>query len=130
MKKIVLAAIVCMSVILGGCKEKNVSTKYSIGNLESYSSSTDWATLENYLSSTVTYNKIVTFENTSLSLNDQEALQYYNDQLKKLDTTYICSLLKGPDYLVYGISTLNADGTYRRIGAIRFEKDGTSNAVQ
>lgn len=133
MKKIVLAAIICISVILGGCKEETVvTTKYTIGNLGCNFSpaSENMQTLVEYFSSHVAYNKIVTFNNASLAENDHEALNYYNDQIAKLDTAYVCSLLEEHDYFIYGMATLKPDGTYRYIGAIRFEKSGTSDVVQ
>lgn len=133
MKKIVIAIIICTSVILCACKEKTVTTKYSIGcigyNAMSGSQS-QWATLEDYLASTVTLNKTVSFENTSEAQNDKEAKDLYNEQIKKLDTEYVCSLLKDPDYYIYGIYTLNPDGTQRIVGAMRFEQNGASEVTQ
>ena len=122
-----------MSVILGACKEKTVITRYSIGCIGFHANSidpTDWTTLENYFSSTVAFNKKVTFENSSEAENDWEAKNLYNEQIKKLDTAYVCSLLKEPDYYIYGIYTVNADGSYRILGAIRFDHNGTSEPNQ
>ena len=93
-------------------------------------SQSQWATLEDYLASTVTLNKTVSFENTSEAQNDKEAKDLYNEQIKKLDTEYVCSLLKDPDYYIYGIYTLNPDGTQRIVGAMRFEQNGASEVTQ
>lgn len=89
MKKVVFAIIICTSLFLGACKEKTVTTKYSIGCLGFSANSadpSDWTTIENYFSSTVTFNTTVTFENTSEAQNDKEAKDLYNAQIKKLDT--------------------------------------------
>lgn len=133
MKKVVFAIIICTSLFLGACKEKTVTTKYSIGCLGYVANSanpSDWATLEEYFSSTVKYNTTMTFENTSEAQNDKEAKDLYDEQVQKLDTAYVCSLLNVPDYFIYGIYTLNPDGTHHIIGAIRFEHDGTSEVTQ
>ena len=133
MKKAVLAIIVCMAVILGACKEKTVINKYSIGcigfSASSYNAS-DWTTLQDYFSSTVTYNTTVTFESSSESENDYKAKNLYNEQIKKLDTAYVCSLLNEPDFFIYGIYTLTSDSSYRVLGALRFEHNGTSESNQ
>lgn len=133
MKKVVFAIIICTSLFLGACKEKTVTTKYSIGCLGFSANSadpSDWTTIENYFSSTVTFNTTVTFENTSEAQNDKEAKDLYNAQIKKLDSEYVCSLLKEPDFYIYGIYTLNPDGTHRILGALRFDHDGTSEVTQ
>ncbi len=129
MKKVVIAIIVCTSLFLISCKEKTITTKYSIGCIGYQSGSiegTDWTLLESYLSSQVAYNKTVTFEGKSHTENDAQALQYYNEQIEKLNTEYICSLIKGTDYLIYGIQTLDTEGAYKVIGAIQFQHEGTS----
>jgi len=131
MKKVVLAIIICTSVILGACKEKTVITQYSIGNLGCNQNSwnpSDWETLENYFSSTVTYNKTMSFESSSEAENDFEARSFYNDQIKKLDTEYVCSLLKETDYFIYGIYRLNPDGSHHIVSAMRFDHNGVSES--
>jgi hypothetical protein len=129
MKKVVIAIIVCTSLFLISCKEKTITTKYTIGCIGFDSGNydpTDWTAVEAYFSSQVAYNKTVTFEGKSLPENDAQALQYYNDQIEKLDTAYVCSLIKGTDSFIYGIQTLNKDGSYKVIGALQFQHDGTS----
>ena len=133
MKKVVIAIIVCSSLFLSSCKEKLITTKYTIGCIGYQSGSldvTDWAAVESYMSSQVAYNKTVNFEGKSQSENDAQALQYYNAQIEKLDTAYVCSLIKGTDFLIYGIQTLNTDGSYKVIGAIQFQHDGTSDPIR
>ena len=129
MKKVVIAVIVCMSLFLGACKDKMVSTTYTIGCLETqYGSVTasEWQSIEDYFSANVAFNKLVTFENKTASENDAEARAYCERQIVKLDTAYVCSLIAGTeiDYYIYGIETLNADGSSRYIKAIKFNKDG------
>lgn len=129
MKRVVIAIIVCTSLFLISCKEKTITTNYSIGCIGFQSGSvdgTDWSAVESYFSSHVAYNKTVSFEGNSQSENDAQALKYYNDQIEKLDTAYVCSLINGSDYFIYGIQTLAADGTYKVIGALQFQHEGTS----
>lgn len=133
MKKVIFAIIICASMFLGACKEETVTTQYSIGCIGFSANSanpSDWETLENYFASTVSYNTTITYENNSKSENDKKAKDFYNEQLNKLNTEYVCSLLKEPDYFIYGIYTLNADGSHRILGALRFDPDGTSEVTQ
>ena len=74
----------------------------------------------------MTYNTTVTFESSSESENDYKAKNLYNEQIKKLDTAYICSLLNEPDFFIYGIYTLSSDSSYRVLGAMRFDHNGAS----
>jgi len=127
MKKVLFAIVVCLSMVLTGCKDKTISTTYTIGCLEyQYGSvqGSEWNALQTYFENNVTYNKIVTFENKTLSENDAEAVQLYRGQVAKLDKEYVCSLLSDTDFFVYGIAKRNADGTYTRLGAIRFSENG------
>lgn len=133
MKKIVIAVIVCASLFLGACKEKLVSTSYTIGCLGYQLGAvvpSDWQAIEDYMSSNVAYNKVVTFENRTAPENDAEALDYFNNQMNKVDTAYICSLLSGEDYFVYGIATLDQDNSYRYIKAMKFMKDGVEEVKE
>ena len=133
MKKVVIAIIVCTSLFLVSCKEKPITTIYTIGCIGFQSGNidpTDWTAVETYFSSQVAYNEKVQYEGKSQAENDAQALQYYNEQVSKLDTEYICSLIKGTDYLIYGIQTLNSDGTYRTLGAIQFQHEGTSEPTR
>ena len=133
MKKYVFAVVVCLSLVLAGCKDKTVTTTYTIGCLEFQHGSaqgSDWETLQSYFSSQVTYNKTVTFENKSLAENDNEALQLYNEQVAKLDKDSVCSLLAAPDFFVYGIAKINEDDTYKNLGAIKFTEQGATELVQ
>lgn len=127
MKKVVIAAVVCMSLLLGACKDKLVSTTYTIGCLGYQSAAvnpSDWQAIEDYMSSEVVYNKLITFENKTVTENDAEARSYFDSQMSKVDTAYVCSLMTGNDYYIYGIASQNSDGSYRYIKAMRFTKDG------
>lgn len=129
MKKVVIAIIVCTSLFMISCKDKTVTSLYTIGCIGYQSGNmdpTDWTAVESYFSSQVAYNEKVQYEGKSQAENDAQALQYYNEQLNKLDAEYVCSLIKGSDFFVYGIQTLNSDGSYRVIGAIQFQHNGTS----
>lgn len=133
MKKIVFAVVVCLSIVFAGCKDKTVSTTYTIGCLEYQNGSlegSDWETLQSYFSSQVMYNKTVTFENKTLAENDNEAKQLFNAQVAKLDKDYVCSLITDPDYFVYGIAKKVEDGSYRYIGTIKFTASGATEEVQ
>ncbi len=127
MKKIVFVAILGVALLFGGCNKKLVSTQYTIGCLGyQYGSveGSDWEELQSYFSSHVEYNKLITFESKTLAENDAKATQYFDEQVKKLDTGYICSLLNDLDYFEYGIATLNIDGSYRYVRLVRFEESG------
>ena len=133
MRKIVFVAIVCLSVVLGACKH-SVTTQYTIGclgyqygNLNPNGS--DWTEHESYLKSNVKYNQLVSFEGNSLSENDKQARQLFNEQWAKIDTAYVCGLLFGSDYFIYGIATLNAGGDYRRIEAKKFTHNGVEDVA-
>ena len=129
MKKIVFVVVVFLSVVLCACKQEPVITKYTIGCLEYYGSS-NWETIQNYLAGRVDLNKVVEFEGASLSENDAQAKNYYKEQLAKIDQEQVCSMLKEPDYYVYGIKTVNADGTYRYIAATKFTASGASDYTE
>lgn len=70
------------------------------------------------------YNKLITFESKTLAENDTKANQYFDEQVKKLDTAYVCSLMNASDYFEYGIATLNKDGGYRYLRLLRFTESG------
>lgn len=128
MKKIVLVFIVGASLLFGGCRHETFTTQYTIGCLGyQYGSvqGSDWDELLSYFSTNVEYNKLVTFESTSLAENDAKAKQLLNEQHEKIDAAYVCSLLHSSDYFDYGIATLNASGSYRYIKVIRFSENGT-----
>lgn len=132
MRKIVFAAIICLSVVLGACDQK-VTTQYTIGCLGYQSGSlegSDWQVLENYFKSNVEFNKVVTFEGKSLAENDKQARDFYDEQMAKIDTAYVCTLLGGTDYYIYGIATLNAGGDYRYIKAMKFQSDGATEMTK
>ena len=127
MKKIVFVVIVGVALLLTGCK-KTITTQYTIGCLGYQLGSvqgSNWEELQSYFSSHVDYNKLITFESTSLAENDAKARQHFDEQIKKLDTAYVCTLLSSSDYFDYGIATLNASGSYRNIKVIRFSEKGT-----
>ena len=128
MKKIILFAIVGATLLFGGCRHETFTTQYTIGCLGyQYGSvqGSDWDELQSYFSTHVEFNKLVTFESTSLAENDAKAKQLLNEQLEKIDAAYVCSLLHSSDYFDYGIATMNAGGGYRYIKAIRFRESGT-----
>ena len=129
MKKIVLFAIVCATLLFGGCKHETFTIDYSIGCMGYQSGSIqgtelEWNELVDYFETHVDYNKNVTFEGKSIAEADAKARDYYNEQLKKIDATYVCSLLHGNDHFDYGIKTLNANESDRYIKVMRFEENG------
>ena len=121
MKKIIFSIIVGAALIFGGCEKKMVSTQYSIG-CQGYqygsAQGSEWEELLDYFSNHVEYNKLITFESASLAENDKKAKQLLNEQLAKIDTALVCSLLNSTDYFDYGIVTLTAHGEYRYIKRI------------
>ena len=127
MKKIVFVFIVGAALLFGGCRHETFTTQYTIGCLGyQYGSAqgSDWDELISYFTTNVEYNKLVTFESTSLAENDAKAKQLLNEQLEKIDAAYVCSLLHSSDYFDYGIATLNAGGSYRNIKVVRFSENG------
>ena len=127
MKKIVFVAIIGVALLFGGCNKKLVSTQYTIGCLGyQYGSveGSNWEELQSYFSSHVEYNKLITFESKTLVENDAKATQYFDEQVKKLDTAYVCSLMNASDYFEYGIATLNTNGGYRYLRLLRFDENG------
>ena len=94
------------------------------------SPASQWQELERYFADNVEYNKLVTFEGTSLAENDAQAKSLCNSQLAKIDTAYVCGLLKSSDYFIYGIATLNVSGTYRFVKAMKFHSGGTEEVSQ
>jgi len=127
MKKILFAVIVGAALLFGGCK-KMISTEYTIGCLGyqiNAINGSNWDELQTYFSSHVKYNKLVTFESTSLAENDAKAKELLDEQLKLIDTEYVCSLIHGEDYFDYGIATINAGGDYKYIKVVRFKEYGT-----
>lgn len=129
MKKIIVVALAFLSLCLVSCKDKTITTQYTIGCLGfQYGSAqgSDWEDLESYFSSHVDYNKLISFESTSLTENDAKAKQHFDEQLKKLDTVHVCSLLHGADYFNYGIATRDANGNFRSIKTVQFTGNGMS----
>ena len=126
MKKIVFVVIVGVALLFVGCK-KTITTQYTIGCLGYLYGSvqvSDMEGLQSYFSSHVEYNKLITFESTSLAENDAKARQYFDEQIKKIDTAYVCSLLNNSDYFDYGIATQTKHGEYQYIKVMRFEANG------
>lgn len=126
MRKVVFAFVICLSVVLGACKH-TVVTEYTIGCLSTQMGSiegSNWDGITNYFNENVEYNKIVSFEGNSVSENDTQAKQFFEKQMEKVDQEYVCSMLNEPDYIIYGIKTINADGTYRTIAATKFTASG------
>lgn len=127
MKKIILAVVVCMAVVLGGCKEKLVSTTYRIGCLDfQYSASnvSGILAIEEYLKANVEFNKLVTFEGHTQSENDAQAIALYENQIAKVDKDFVCSQLHEAEYYVYGIGTKSADGEYHTLKGTKFTSTG------
>ena len=129
MKKIALFAIVCATLLLGSCRHEIFEIDYSIGCVgfqygSIQGSEEEWNMLLDYFETNVECNKIVTFEGKSLAEADAKARQFYDEQLKKIDTAYICSLLHYTDYYDYGITTKTTDGSNRNIKVTRFEESG------
>ena len=129
MKKIALLIVLSVTLLFGGCRHEIFTTQYTIGCFGSQSGSVqgsqeEWNELEAYFSNHVEYNKLVSFESSSLAENDAKARQLLNEQLVKTDTAYVCSLLHSTDYFDYGIATLNANGEYRFIRIVRFDENG------
>ena len=129
MKKIILFAIVGATLLFGGCRHETFTIEYSIGCMGYQSGSIqgselEWNKLVDYFNTHVDYNKNVTCEGESIAEADAKARQYCDEQLQKIDTAYVCSLLHSTDYFDYGINTQTANGSYRYIKVMRFEENG------
>ncbi|MCR4878574.1 MAG: hypothetical protein K5901_04600 [Bacteroidales bacterium] len=128
MKKAIFMVVVSLALVFTACKDKKVTTQYTIGNLGYQSGSvqgSQWTELQDYFGKTVEYNKIVEFEGKSLAENDAQAREFCQKEIEKIDTAYVCSLLVSSDFFIYGIATLNASGEYRIVKALKFSEDGT-----
>ena len=134
MKKIVFVTIAVLALCLGGCKEEKVTTQYTIGCLGYQTGSPDnsnWGEAVNqYFQSHVDYNKIVEFEGKSSAENDAQAVKYFDEQMAKIDTAYVCSMFSGSDYFIYGIATLYASGNYRFVKALKFQEGGAVEVTE
>ena len=129
MKKIALFAIVCATLLFSGCHHETFTIDYSIGCVgyqfgSIQGSDEERNELINYFETNEEFNKIITFEGKSLAEADAKARQYFDEQLKKINTAYVCSLLHNPDYYDFGITTRTATGNSRDIKVIRFEESG------
>ena len=132
MKKAIFMAVVSLALIFTACKDKTVTTQYTIGNLGYQSGSvgdSQWEELQTYFRANVEYNKLVEFEGKSLAENDAQARDLYQKQIEKIDDAYVCSLLQSTDYFIYGIATLTASGEYRIIKAKKFTVGGTEEVT-
>ena len=133
MKKIALFAIVCATLLLGGCHHEIFEVDYSIGCIGfQYGSvqGSDWENLETYFENNVDYNKVVTFEGKSIAEADKKAKKYFNEQIEKIDAKYVCSLLHSTDYFDYGIKTPIASGGYRYVKVMRYEENGAHEQIK
>ena len=133
MKKIVFVTIAVLALCLGGCKEEKVTTQYTIGCLGYQFGSLEgssWENIESYFNSQVDYNKIVEFEGKSSAENDAQAVKYFDEQMAKIDTAYVCSMFSGSDYFIYGIATLYASGNYRFVKALKFQEGGAVEVTE
>ena len=133
MKKIIFVTIAVLALCLGGCKEEKVTTQYTIGCLGYQFGSLEgssWENIESYFNSHVDYNKIVEFEGKSSAENDAQAVKYFDEQMAKIDTAYVCSMFSGSDYFIYGIATLYASGNYRFVKALKFQEGGAVEVTE
>jgi hypothetical protein len=133
MKKIVFVAIAVVALFLGGCKDKKITTQYTIGCLGyqyGASGESDWEAVDPYFQSHVDYNKIVEFEGKTTAENDAQAVKYFDEQMTKIDTAYVCSMFSGSDYFIYGIATLYASGNYRFVKAMKFQEGGAVEVTE
>lgn len=123
MKKGIYLVILTISILLFSCGKKEITTQYSIGCIgfsTSQLSDSQWQQLEDYLNSVVSYNKVINFESKSISENDKKAADYFATQMESIDAEKLCSYIVEPDYFIYGIRTLNSNGSYRIIKAVKF----------
>lgn len=126
MKKGIYLVILTISVLLFSCGKKEITTQYSIGCLgfsTSYLSDSQWQQLEDYLTSVASYNKVINFESKTISENDKKAADFFATQMESIDAGKVCSYIEEPDYFIYGIRTLNSDGSYRIIKAVKFDSE-------
>lgn len=128
MKRLLAITLLCCTVLLLGCKESNVTNHYSIGCL-SYKGNmllSDWDGFESYISSQADYNIILTFTSKSKEENDAKAIQYFDEQVAKLDTDSLCTYIAPGDYIVYGIGYSISEESFYILKGLTFGNEGVS----
>lgn len=126
MKKILVLCIAILSILFTSCKEKTITTDYTIGCISyyAYAPESNWTGFQDYMNNVVDYNIVVHFTNTTLVENDAQAIAYFDDQLSKIDYTQACSFIKDPDELVYGIARYNEIGEITTLKSVTFTENG------
>ena len=76
MKKILTFCVITVAILLSSCKDKTITTDYTIGCIGYYSvdPASDWVGFEEYMQSVADYNMVVHFTNKTLAENDAQAL--------------------------------------------------------
>lgn len=126
MKKILVLCIVTLSILFSSCKDKTITTDYTIGCISyyAYAPESNWTGFQDYMKSVVDYNLVVHFTNTTIAENDAQAIAYFDDQLSKIDYTQACSFIKDPDKLVYGIARFDEIGNAYTLKSVTFTESG------
>jgi len=124
MKKVLSICLIICAILATGCKNKNVTTIYSIGCLDfTISAETDVAGFQDYMKSVVDYNSTLQFSGQTIEENDVKAKTYFREQVAKVNTETACSYIHGNEYIVYGISR-NDEETSKTIDQVKYTGNG------
>ncbi|MCQ2277174.1 MAG: hypothetical protein MJZ87_09565 [Bacteroidales bacterium] len=126
MKKILTFCVITVAILLSSCKDKTITTDYTIGCIGYYSvdPASDWVGFEEYMQSVADYNMVVHFTNKTLAENDAQALAYFDEQSGKVNYVQACSFIHGVDELSYGIARYNEIGDISILKSVTFTANG------
>lgn len=124
MKRILTLCLIISTLIPAGCKDKNITSFYSIGCLN-YSGelTSDWTGFDQYMSSHTTYNVVVSFTNPTQELNDEAARAYFDQEYAKINESEVCAFIAPGDCVIYGIGNSIDSTTFDIIKAVRIYSD-------
>lgn len=129
MKKLFCFTLLCFAILLSGCDNKEVTNQYSIGCM-TYKGNlvfSDWNGFESYISSQVDYNVIISFTSKTREENDLKAIQYFNEQVTKLDTDSLCTFIAPGDYIVYGVGYSIDEHSFYILKGLTFGNEGVTD---
>ncbi|MCQ2284398.1 MAG: hypothetical protein MJZ57_05805 [Bacteroidales bacterium] len=125
MKRALTFCLIISALLLIGCKDKTITSFYSIGCLDFYGEpNSDWAGFEHYMDSLTNYNVVVSFTNKSQELNDSQAMAYFDNEFAKIKEEEVCAFLVPGSYVVYGIGNSADSLHFNIVKAVRIGAEG------
>lgn len=106
MKRIVSFCLIICALIVVGCKDKSITSFYSIGCMDfSGELTSDWTGFQHYMDSLTVYNENVSFTNKTIEENEQQAKAFFDEQYNKIKADEACAFIAPGDCVVYGIGS-------------------------